>query len=137
MAYINVGSYKNSQHQIESSSSATTALFSAMHKAKMITGKFTEHGEDFTNRYKKYRALRRKYFGNFRSVLLSGYTDTTPIAYYMGIPAVNFNFGEVCGDNFRLSQNKTIMGPCGYIAMSLALEFSGESVKAVGFAESL
>lgn len=66
---------------------------------------------------------------NFRSAILSGYTDTTPFAYYAGIPSVDFYFGELCGDNFEINENKTIMETCAQIALSLILEFSGKVTK--------
>lgn len=50
VVYINVGSEKKSQYQIESSSETTTALFNAIYKAKTIIGRFVEQTEDFTNR---------------------------------------------------------------------------------------
>lgn len=62
----------------------------------------------------------------FRSAILSGYSDTTPFAYSAGIPAIDFTFGDLCDENFKLDTNKTIMGTCAQIALSLILEFSGK-----------
>lgn len=50
VVYINVGSEKNAQHQIESSPETTTSLFAAVHKAQQVISKFKEQGKDFTNR---------------------------------------------------------------------------------------
>lgn len=52
--YINVGSQKSIDYQIESSSEATTALFSAAHRAKKIIGSFLEKTDDFANRQVRF-----------------------------------------------------------------------------------
>lgn len=63
---------------------------------------------------------------NFRSAIPSGYTDTTPFAYYAGIPVVDLNFAAFCGGDLKITENKTIIGNCAQIALSLILEFAGK-----------